>query len=1165
MLDIKAFCENPDWETFDELRKPELLKIANEMQAGCKASMRKQIIKNMIIDVCIDEGYWGEDMNEKKIEVQVEGMADQLEIQKLKIQAEKDIEIERIQIEIQRIQANAQLESQKIEKGIIEPKDSAKSGFDVTRHIRLVPRFSESGVESYFPHFEKIATQLNWPKASWTLLLQSVLVGKASEVYSSLSIDASADYEHVKTAILKSYELVPEFYRQKFRGTKKTPNQTHIEFARSKEQMLDRWLTAKDVSDDYQRLRQEILVEEFKQCIHTDIKTHLDESKVQTLEQAAVMSDDFALTHKLSYYSQRNPREFNRGSSHNSFSRQFGQNKLPHHNNTHNSRFNEKPKFHPTDKNDFRSGSSGGPKGHDQVTSKYGPTCAYCKKAGHTVSECYALKRKQASQPTACAVPKTLTSDCKNEMPTKMGFTESEVGFSEVREDFRPFVIEGKISLVGDDKNSKPVKMMRDTACAQTLILASALPFSEKSYTNSDVLIQSVNMEYSRVPLHQIQMKSDLVSGKVNVGIRPELPIQGVTILLGNDLAGTKVIPDPIVCETPCDIVETDEEKEIFPTCVVTRAQAKKLAQESNEQEQNKKRQKQKPEIDIPLGDTFFATIDDTTEGDIAQESQASANESEHADTGLTAQSACKQKPVQSKKVRNCNSDPITNSKLREEQNKDPTLAEFMKRSLHFSEIDEEPVCFYKNKDILMRKWRPPDASTEDDWKEVHQIVVPQVYRSEVLQIAHDHQMAGHLGIAKTQDKILRNFWWPSLKKDVSEYCKTCSVCQISGNKPNQTIPKAPLKPIPAFEEPFSRIIVDCVGPLPRTKSGHEYMLTIMCAATRFPEAIPLRNIKAPTIVRALTKFFTMVGLPRSIQSDLGSNFMSNLFQQVMLQLGIKQYKSSAYHPESQGALERFHETLKSMIRAFCFELKKDWDEGVHLLLFAVRDSVQESLGFSPFELVFGHTVRGPLQLLKEKWLNNTADLNVLDYVSNFNYRLTRVNEIAREHLRESQTKMKQWYGKKARTRVFDPGKIKSILMSEPVLNAPDFDKQFKLYVDASDNGCGAILIQENHDKVEHPVCYFSKKFNKHQKNYSTIEKECLALLFALQHFEIYVSSPKYPIVVYTDHNPLTFIHKMKNKNQRLMRWCLYLQEFILDIHHVKGRDNIFADALSRV
>jgi len=77
-----------------------------------------------------------------------------------------------------------------------------------------------------------------------------------------------------------------------------------------------------------------------------------------------------------------------------------------------------------------------------------------------------------------------------------------------------------------------------------------------------------------------------------------------------------------------------------------------------------------------------------------------------------------------------------------------------------------------------------------------------------------------------------------------------------------------------------------------------------MCASTRFPEAIPLRNIKAKRIVSALIKFFTMVGLPRSSQSDQGSNFMSGLFQQVMHQLGIKQFKSSAYNPVSQGALE---------------------------------------------------------------------------------------------------------------------------------------------------------------------------------------------------------------------------------------------------------------------
>ena len=100
--------------------------------------------------------------------------------------------------------------------------------------------------------------------------------------------------------------------------------------------------------------------------------------------------------------------------------------------------------------------------------------------------------------------------------------------------------------------------------------------------------------------------------------------------------------------------------------------------------------------------------------------------------------------------------------------------------------------------------------------------------------------------------------------------------------KPNQVIPKAGLQPIPAFNEPFSRIIIDCVGPLPKTKSGHEYLLTIMCASTRFPNAIPLRNVKTKTIVKVLVKFFTFVGLPKSVQSDLGSNFMSGVFQQVI-------------------------------------------------------------------------------------------------------------------------------------------------------------------------------------------------------------------------------------------------------------------------------------------
>lgn len=140
----------------------------------------------------------------------------------------------------------------------------------------------------------------------------------------------------------------------------------------------------------------------------------------------------------------------------------------------------------------------------------------------------------------------------------------------------------------------------------------------------------------------------------------------------------------------------------------------------------------------------------------------------------------------------------------------------------------------------------------------------------------------------------------------------------------------------------------------------------------------------------------------------------------------------------------------------------------------------------------------------------------------------------------------------------------KSLLCSTPVLAAPNFSRPFKLEVDASATGAGAVLLQDDEEGVCHPVCYFSAKFKPHQLNYSTIEKEALALLLALQHFEVYVGSSASPVTVFTDHNPLVFLNRMYNHNQRLMRWALLAQDYNLMIIHKKGTDNIVADALSR-
>ena len=314
----------------------------------------------------------------------------------------------------------------------------------------------------------------------------------------------------------------------------------------------------------------------------------------------------------------------------------------------------------------------------------------------------------------------------------------------------------------------------------------------------------------------------------------------------------------------------------------------------------------------------------------------------------------------------------------------------------------------------------------------VFQIVVPEVFRDAVLKIAHDE--SGHLGIRKTYDRVLRFFFWPRLKRDVAKYVKTCHTCQLT-SKPNQCLKPAPLCSIPAVSQPFEHLIVDCVGPLPAAKSGCSYLLTVMCQTTRYPAAYPLRSISAKSVIKALTQFISIFGIPRVIQSDQGSNFTSKMFAQVLKELKVKHSRASAYHAQSQGALERFHQTLKSLLRAYCTELGRDWEEGLPWLMLSAREVVQESTGFSPNDLVFGHAVRGPLAVFKDDLTVADPPGDLVEYVNGFRHRLYTAVERARENLGCAQSKQKKLYDRRAERRQFSPGD--QVLALTPVVHSP--------------------------------------------------------------------------------------------------------------------------------
>ena len=231
---------------------------------------------------------------------------------------------------------------------------------------------------------------------------------------------------------------------------------------------------------------------------------------------------------------------------------------------------------------------------------------------------------------------------------------------------------------------------------------------------------------------------------------------------------------------------------------------------------------------------------------------------------------------------------------------------------------------------------------------------------------------------------------------------------------------------MPIIDTPFRRVAVDLVGPIePRTVRGNRYILTLVDYATRYPEAIPLKNIETTTIAEALVEIFSRVGVPQEILSDRGSQFTSGLFAEVSKLLSMRQLFTTPYHPAGNGLVERFNGTLKLMLKRMCAEKPNEWDRYIGALLFAYREAPQASLGFSPFELIYGRTVRGPLALLKDMWTGETREeqtQSTYEYVFDLQNRLRDTCQLAQENLRKASRQQKLYYDKKSRDRKIEVG-----------------------------------------------------------------------------------------------------------------------------------------------
>jgi transposase InsO family protein len=282
--------------------------------------------------------------------------------------------------------------------------------------------------------------------------------------------------------------------------------------------------------------------------------------------------------------------------------------------------------------------------------------------------------------------------------------------------------------------------------------------------------------------------------------------------------------------------------------------------------------------------------------------------------------------------------------------------------------------------------------------------------KRNILAEFHDSQLGGHRGAKPTVKRIKdRGFTWNTIEKDVKNYIKNCEQCQK--NKILRKT-KLPLKVTDTPSEPWVKVAIDVVGPLPTTMQGNVYILTVQDNFSKFLVTISMKSQTAEETAENFVKAVILkYGIPRFLLSDQGSNFMSKLFANVKKSLRIKTLRTSAFHPQTNGALERAHRPLKDFLKNFINEAQNNWDELLPFAEFVYNTYQNEATKFEPSFLMFGRKFNLPSAFVAESEAKPFYSYD--DYAKQLTHNLKQACRIAKENLEKRKIVQKQNYDKK--------------------------------------------------------------------------------------------------------------------------------------------------------
>lgn len=795
-------------------------------------------------------------------------------------------------------------------------------------------------LDAYLQRFERFADTAKWHRTGWASKLSALLSGRALEVYSRLSEEAARDYDKVKIALMKRYDLTEDGYRRKFRASKPEVDESPDQFIVRLDRYLLRWLELSDTERTFDGLKDLIVKEQFIDSCPKDLAIHLRERAPETLVQIAKIADQYLEAHGKHLFSpvSRKPVV------------------PPEREEPKNTQSNSTPL------QCFKCNA----RGHRAANCPtIGKRCFLCGKQGHEARNCRSGGRRSGGQsrdgnpvqrgqvsasclvqqieskPTAeevksCIKDEKLLLACGKKIPLLSSACVEPLS----GERSKMPVVKGRVG-------EKSVNVLRDTGCSGIVVKKDLV--SEDQFTGDFNVMLLIDNTARKVPIAKIDVDTPYLKGQVEAQCLPD----AVYDLIVGNVPGARAADDP----------DPSWQDHVQEACAVTtRGQARKAGER------------------IPL-----------------------------------KVSGTKESPV------------VDREKLKQMQHDDKSLQKYWERNDVVVRGQAE-ISFEVKGGVLYRVYKHPYVNSG---KPLKQVMVPVQLRGRIMELAHGSLMGGHMGIKKTADKIQSAFYWPGIQGDVTRFCKSCDVCQKTVNK--GSVPKVPLEKMPLIDKPFKRVAIDLVGPIgPPSEDGHRYILTLVDFATRYPEAVPLKNIDTETVAEALVDIFSRLGVPEEILSDLGTQFVSECMKEVTRLLSIKQLTTTPYHPMCNGLTEKFNGTMKSMLKRLCSEQPRQWHRYINPLLFAYREVPQESTGFSPFELLYGRAVRGPMFILKELWTKELEEpevKNSYQYVFELREKLEDTLKLAHTELQKAQHKGKHYYDRKAKVRRFAQGDKVLILL----------------------------------------------------------------------------------------------------------------------------------------